>query len=94
LFTSNLQKHQSPGVNSAIRLIGPPGWPVSDIAKFHVHPRQSESIDFTRVKLARSFWRNGAYRWNFFEDLREPNKFRMEVMLPPFGSSTYCKASG
>jgi len=26
--------------------------------------------------------RNGAYRWHLYEDLRQPNKFRMEVVVP------------
>jgi hypothetical protein len=28
------------------------------------------------------FLRNGASRWNLYEDLHEPNKFRMEVVVP------------
>ena len=27
------------------------------------------------------FLRNGAYRWHLYEDLRHPNKFRMEVVV-------------
>jgi Transmembrane secretion effector len=28
------------------------------------------------------FLRNGAYRWHLYEDLKHPNKFRMEVVVP------------
>jgi len=28
------------------------------------------------------FLRNGAYRWHLYEDLNQPNKFRMEVVAP------------
>ena len=28
------------------------------------------------------FLRNGAYRWHLYEDLKQPNKFRMEVVVP------------
>ena len=28
------------------------------------------------------FLRNGAYRWHLYEDLHQPNKFRMEVVVP------------
>jgi len=28
------------------------------------------------------FLRNGAYRWHLYEDLNQPNKFRMEVVVP------------
>jgi Transmembrane secretion effector len=26
--------------------------------------------------------RNGAYRWHLYEDMTQPNKFRMEVVVP------------
>jgi hypothetical protein len=28
------------------------------------------------------FLRNGASRWHLYEDLKHPNKFRMEVVVP------------
>jgi Transmembrane secretion effector len=28
------------------------------------------------------FLRNGAYRWHLYEDLNQPNKFRMEIVVP------------
>jgi ABC-type oligopeptide transport system substrate-binding subunit len=28
------------------------------------------------------FLRNGAYRWHLYEDLKHPNKFRIEVVVP------------
>ena len=28
------------------------------------------------------FLRNGAYRWHLYEDLKQPNKFRMEIVVP------------
>jgi hypothetical protein len=28
------------------------------------------------------FLRNGAYRWHLYEDLNQPNKFRMEIVAP------------
>ena len=28
------------------------------------------------------FLRNGAYRWHLYEDLKQPNKFRIEVVVP------------
>src|SRR5260370_14284017 len=28
------------------------------------------------------FLRNGAYRWHLYEDMKQPNKFRMEIVVP------------
>jgi Transmembrane secretion effector len=28
------------------------------------------------------FLRNGAFRWHLYEDLNQPDKFRMEVVVP------------
>jgi hypothetical protein len=28
------------------------------------------------------FLRNGANRWHLYEDLKQPNKFRMEIVVP------------
>jgi hypothetical protein len=52
------------------------------MAEFHVRPaRRSECIDLMR-EAREIFLRNGASRWNLYEDLHEPDKFRMEVVVP------------
>ena len=56
--------------------------PVSITAEFQVDPaRRGEFVDLMRE--ARSiFLRNGAYRWHLYEDLHQPEIFRMEVVVP------------
>jgi len=64
------------------RLPAPEDGPVLIIAEFHVRPAsRSECIDLMR-ETRDIFLRNGASRWNLYEDLHEPNKFRMEVVVP------------
>jgi transmembrane secretion effector len=73
IFPQNLTPSQLPG---------PQDGPVSIIAEFHVHPaRRKECIGLMR-EARQIFLRNGAYRWNLYADLRQPNKFRMEVVVP------------
>ena len=69
--------HLAPG-----RLPAAKDGPVSITAEFQVDPsRRSEFIKATRgARLI--FLRNGAYRWHLYEDLKHPNKFRMEVVVP------------
>ena len=64
------------------RLPAPKDGPVSITAEFNVDPtRRNECIDLMRdARLI--FLRNGAYRWHLYEDLKQPNKFRMEVVVP------------
>jgi MFS family permease len=64
------------------RLPAPQDGPVSITAEFQVDPaRRGECIDLMRE--ARSiFLRTGAYRWQLYEDLQEPNTFRMELAVP------------
>jgi MFS family permease len=75
--TTILSQHLDPG-----RLPAPQDGPVSITAEFQVDPnRRSECIDLMRdARLI--FLRNGAYRWHLYEDLKQPNKFRMEVVVP------------
>jgi MFS family permease len=63
------------------RVPAPKDGPVSITAEFQVDPTQrSEFIKSTRdARLV--FLRNGAYRWHLYEDLKQPNKFRMEVVV-------------
>jgi hypothetical protein len=70
-------QHLDPG-----RLPAPKDGPVSITAEYQVDPnRRSECIDLMRdARLI--FLRNGAYRWHLYEDLKHPNKFRMEVLVP------------
>ena len=64
------------------RLPAPQDGPVSITAEFRVHPaRRSECIGLMR-EARQIFLRNGAYRWQLYEDLRQPNKFHMEVVVP------------
>ena len=64
------------------RLPAPEDGPVLIIAEFHVRPAsRSECIDLMR-ETRDIFLRNGASRWNLYEDLHEPNKFCMEVVVP------------
>ena len=64
------------------RLPAPKDGPVSITAEFHVDPaRRTECVDLMRdARLI--FLRNGAFRWHLYEDLNQPNKFRMEVVVP------------
>jgi hypothetical protein len=64
------------------RLPAPKDGPVSITAEFNVYPtRRNECIELMRdARLI--FLRNGAYRWHLYEDLKQPNKFRMEVVVP------------
>jgi MFS family permease len=69
--------HLDPG-----RLPAPKDGPVSITAEFQVDSaRRNECIELMRdARLI--FLRNGAYRWHLYEDLDQPNKFRMEVVAP------------
>jgi MFS family permease len=64
------------------RLPAPQDGPVSITAEFQVAPtRRNECIELMRdARLI--FLRNGASRWHLYEDLKQPNKFRMEVVVP------------
>jgi MFS family permease len=64
------------------RLPAPKDGPVSITAEFHVDPpRRNDCVELMRdARLI--FLRNGAYRWHLYEDLKQPNKFRMEVVVP------------
>jgi hypothetical protein len=63
------------------RLPAPKDGPVLIAAEFNVDPaRRNECIELMRdARLI--FLRNGAYRWSLYEDLKQPNKFRMEVVV-------------
>ena len=64
------------------RLPAPKDGPVSITAEFNVDPtRRTECIDLMRDARP-IFLRNGAYRGHLYEDLKQPNKFRMEVFVP------------
>jgi MFS family permease len=63
------------------RLPAPEDGPVSITAEFHVDPtRRNDCIELMR-DARMIFLRNGAYRWHLYEDLKQPNKFRMEVVV-------------
>jgi Transmembrane secretion effector len=60
----------------------PQDGPVSITAQFQIDPtRRSECVELMR-EARLIFLRNGAYRWHLYEDLNQPNKFRMEVVEP------------
>ena len=60
----------------------PQDGPVSITAEFNVDPtRRNECIELMR-DARMIFLRNGANRWHLYEDLNQPNKFRMEVVVP------------
>jgi MFS family permease len=63
------------------RLPAPEDGPVSITAEFNVDPtRRNECIELMRdTRLI--FLRNGARRWHLYEDLKHPNKFRMEIVV-------------
>jgi hypothetical protein len=64
------------------RLPAPKDGPVSITAEFNVDPtHRNDCIELMRdARLI--FLRNGAYRWHLYEDLNQPNKFRMEIVVP------------
>ena len=64
------------------RLPAPKDGPVSITAEFNLDPtHRNECIDLMRdARLI--FLRNGASRWHLYEDLKQPNKFRMEIVVP------------
>jgi MFS family permease len=64
------------------RLPAPQDGPVSITAEFHVEPtRRNECIELMR-DARMIFLRNGANRWHLYADLNQPNKLRMEIVLP------------
>jgi MFS family permease len=64
------------------RLPAPKDGPVSITAEFQVDPtRRNECIELMR-EARMIFLRNGASRWHLYEDLKQPNKFRMEIVVP------------
>jgi len=63
------------------RLPAPEDGPVSITTEFSVDPtRRNQCIELMRDARV-IFLRNGAYRWHLYEDLKHPNKFRMEVVV-------------
>ena len=74
---SIFSQHLDPG-----RLLAPQDGPVSITAEFNVDPaRRNECIELMRdARLI--FLRNGAHRWHLYGDLHQPNKIRMEVVVP------------
>src|SRR5260221_2667813 len=73
IFSQSLDPSRSPA---------PQDGPVSIKAEFNVDlMRRTECVELMRdARLI--FLRNGAYRWHLYEDLNQPNKFRMEVVVP------------
>jgi MFS family permease len=64
------------------RLPAPKDGPVSITTEFQVDPtRRNEFVELMR-DARMIFLRNGANRWHLYEDLKQPNKFRMEVVVP------------
>jgi MFS family permease len=64
------------------RLPAPKDGPVSITAEFNIDPaHRNECIELMRAARM-IFLRNGAYRWHLYEDLKQSNKFRMEVVVP------------
>jgi MFS family permease len=85
-FTKSLSFESAPISNFSqsldpSRLPAPADGPVSITAEFNVDPtRRNECVELMRdARLI--FLRNGAYRWHLYEDLKHPNKFRMEVVV-------------
>jgi len=73
IFSQGLDPGRSPA---------PQDGPVSITAEFQIDPtRRSECVELMR-EARLIFLRNGAYRWHLYEDLNQPNKFRMEVVVP------------
>jgi MFS family permease len=85
-FTKGLRFESAPISNFSqsldpSRLPAPKDGPVSITAEFNVDPtRRNECIELMR-DARMIFLRNGAYRWHLYEDLKHPNKFRMEVVV-------------
>jgi len=86
-FTKSLSFESAPSTIFAqsldpSRLPAPQDGPVSITAEFNVDPtRRNDCIELMRdARLI--FLRNGAYRWHLYEDLKQPNKFRMEIVVP------------
>src|SRR6516165_2524124 len=86
-FTKGLSFESAPISNFSqsldpSRLPAPKDGPVSITAEFNVGPtRRNQCIELMRdARLI--FLRNGANRWHLYEDLKQPNKFRMEVVVP------------
>ena len=74
---SMFSQHLDPG-----RLLAPQDGPVSITAEFQVDPaRRDECIELMR-DARMIFLRNGAHRWHLYGDLHQPNKIRMEVVVP------------
>ena len=73
IFAQSLDPSRSPA---------PQDGPVSITAEFTVDSaRRNECIELMRdARLI--FLRSGANRWHLYEDLNQPNKFRMEVVVP------------
>jgi MFS family permease len=73
IFAQSLDPSRSPA---------PKDGPVSITAEFHVDPtHRNECIELMR-DARMIFLRNGAYRWHLYEDLKQSNKFRMEIVAP------------
>jgi MFS family permease len=86
-FTKSLSFESAPVATSThaidpSRLPAPKEGPVSITSEFNVDPaHRQKCIDLMRdARLI--FLRNGAYRWHLYEDLNQPNKFRMEIVVP------------
>jgi hypothetical protein len=63
------------------RLPAPRDGPVSITTEFSVDPaRRNEWIELMRDARV-IYLRNGAQTWHLYEDLKHPNKFRMEVVV-------------
>ena len=86
-FTKSLSFESAPISNFSqsldpSRLPAPEDGPVSITAEFNVDAtRRNECIELMR-DARMIFLRNGASRWHLYEDLKQPNKFRMEVVAP------------
>src|SRR5208283_3163265 len=86
-FTKSLSFESAPSTIFAQsldpgRLLAPQDGPVSITAEFDVDPtRRNECIELMR-DARMIFLRNGANRWHLYEDLKQPNKFRMEIVAP------------
>jgi hypothetical protein len=63
------------------RLPAPQDGPVSITTEFHVDPTRRNDCISLMHDARMIFLRNGAYRWNLYEDLKQPNKFRMEIVV-------------
>ena len=73
IFAQSLDTSRSPA---------PQDGPVSITAEFQVDPtRRNECVELMR-DARMIFLRNGANRWHLYEDLKQPNKFRMEIVVP------------